>query len=78
MLLFKLRIIRSPWNGVFRGYRMALAIPNEAGPDSKPSFTHKKFLIAESGDFTFVPDMVQILTWIQDHARGETVHFLDT
>lgn len=57
---------------------MALAIPNESGPESKPSFTNKKFLIAESGDFTYAPELVEILTWIQDHARGETVHFLES
>lgn len=75
MLLFKVRVIRSPHMGEFRGFRMALATPNESGFAGNPSFIGK-FLVAESGDMTEPPTMLEILAWIQEHARDEAVTFL--
>lgn len=76
MLLFKVREIRSPIMDEFRGYRMALAIPNDKGFAGKPSFTGK-FLIAESSDFTDKPTMLKQLVWVQEWAGDEMVAFLD-
>lgn len=77
MLLFKVRTMTSPHMGDFRGYRMALAIPNESGFAGNPSFIGK-FLVAESSDMTDMPTMLEILTWVQEHARDEAVTFLTT
>lgn len=76
MLLFKIREMRSPFGEVHRGWRMALAVPNESGFRGSPSFIGK-FLVAESSDFTDRPELLQALTWIQEHARGESVTFLE-
>lgn len=76
MLLFKIREIRSPIMDEFRGYRMALAIPNDKGFAGKPSFVGK-FLIAESSDFSDKPSMLKQLVWVQSWAGDEIVAFLD-
>lgn len=75
MLLFKVREIRSPVSEHFRGYRMALCIPNESGFCGNPSFTGK-FLVAESSDFTERPSVMDQLVWLRDNAGGEAVRFL--
>lgn len=75
MLLFKVREITSLFMGEFRGYRMALAIPNESGFAGKPSFIGK-FLVAESSDMTERPSFIVQLTWIQEYARDESVTFV--
>lgn len=77
MLLFKVRQIFSPHMGEFRGYRMALATPNESGFAGNPSFIGK-FLVAESSDMSEHPTQLEILVWIQEHARDEAVTFLTT
>lgn len=75
MLLFKVRAIKSPISEHFRGWRMALCIPNESGFCGNPSFTGK-FLVAESSDYTDQPSLIQQLQWIQEYAGGEMVKFL--
>lgn len=76
MLLFKVREIRSPVSEHFRGYRMALCIPNESGFCGNPSFTGK-FLVAESSDHTERPSQLDQLVWLRDNAGGEIVRFLE-
>lgn len=72
MLLFKVRRLYSPHMGEFRGYRMALAIPNESGFAGQPAFSGK-YLVAESSDMTESPTLQQMVVWVQEFARGERV-----
>lgn len=58
--------------GEWRGYRLALAIPNDSGPHGVPSF-RGKFLVAESSDFSEMPSKVEIIQWVVDNAGGEMV-----
>jgi len=72
MLLFKVRRVLSPWNQEFRGYRMALAVPNSSGFNGQPLFAGK-FLMAESSDMTAYPSQDLMVAWILDHCQGESV-----
>lgn len=72
MLLFKVRRVVSPWCGEFRGYRMALAVPNTSGFNGQPLFAGK-FLMAESSDMTSYPTQDAMVEWIIEHCQGESV-----